>query len=220
MEELNIREIYHFFKGKIIWILITIVAIVIIGNTYTKLTRVPMYQSTTTLILANKSKEEEEYNFQFNKSLVNTYSQIVKSRTVISKVINNLKLKCSADDLANKIIVSPIQDSEVLQISVSSKSKKDVAKITDEVAKVFSEEIKNRFQLENISVLDPAEVAVSPYNINYLKDNLIYIMIGLILSCGVIFIMFYFDTSIKSSEIIEDKLNLTVLGIVPIENKE
>ena len=40
-------------------------------------------------------------------------------------------------------------------------------------------------------------------------------MAGLVLSCGLIFIVFYFDTSIKTSEEIENKLGLTVLGVVP-----
>ena len=44
---------------------------------------------------------------------------------------------------------------------------------------------------------------------------MIYLMVSLILGFGTIFIMFYFDTSVKDTEIIEDKFNLTVLGTVP-----
>ena len=40
------------------------------------------------------------------------------------------------------------------------------------------------------------------------------------LSCGLIFIGFYFDTSIKTSEEIENKLGLNVIGIVPKVTKE
>ena len=39
--------------------------------------------------------------------------------------------------------------------------------------------------------------------------------LGLIISCGIIFIKFYFDTTIKTTEEIENKLGLTVLGVVP-----
>ena len=56
--------------------------------------------------------------------------------------------------------------------------------------------------------------------LTYLKDNVIYFGIGLVLSCGVIFIMFYFDTTIKSAESIEEKLGLTVLGVVPEERRK
>ena len=32
---------------------------------------------------------------------------------------------------------------------------------------------------------------------------------------GIIFIIFYFDTSIKDAKTVEEKLDLTVLGVVP-----
>jgi len=42
-------------------------------------------------------------------------------------------------------------------------------------------------------------------------------MIGVVLSFGVVFVMYYFDTTIKSSEVVEEKLGLPVIGIVPKE---
>ena len=74
--------------------------------------------------------------------------------------------------------------------------------------------------MNNVSVVDKAVASLKPYNVNYLKDNVIYIAIGLVLSCGIIFIKFYFDTTIKTSEEIENKLGLTVIGIVPKVEKE
>ena len=69
-------------------------------------------------------------------------------------------------------------------------------------------------------VVDEAVEASKPYNINYVKENLIYILVGFVLASAIIFIIYYFDTTIKSSEIVEDKLGLTVIGIVPKEEKE
>ena len=53
--------------------------------------------------------------------------------------------------------------------------------------------------------------------VNYVKDNIIYLMIGIVLSFGIVFVMYYFDTTIKSSEVVEEKLGLPVIGIVPKE---
>jgi capsular polysaccharide biosynthesis protein len=85
---------------------------------------------------------------------------------------------------------------------------------------VFSDEIQDIYNLENVAIIDKAEEADAPYNINYVKDNVIYLMIGVVLSFGVVFVMYYFDTTIKSSETVEEKLGLTVIGIVPKESKE
>ena len=222
MEEINLSEVYSYFKTKILWILIAVVVIVILGNIFTIFTRTPMYQSNTTIVLVSEKKSEEGdvIDYQLSQNLIGTYSQIIKSRNVLNQVINNLKLKSSASELANYISASSIDATDIIQISVDYSNAKDAQKITDEVATVFAKEVKDIYDLENVTILDKAELAKDPYNVNYLKDNVIYLVISLVLSFGVVFVMYYFDTSIKSSEVVEEKLGLTVIGIVPKEERE
>lgn len=222
MEEINLSEVYSYFKTKILWILIAVVVILILGNVFTILTRTPMYQSNTTIVLVSEKKSEEGdvIDYQLSQNLIGTYSQIIKSRNVLNQVINNLKLKISASELANCISATSIDATDIIQISVDYSNAKDAQKITDEVATVFAKEVKDIYDLENVTILDKAELAKDPYNVNYLKDNVIYLVIGLVLSFGVVFVMYYFDTSIKSSEVVEEKLGLTVIGIVPKEERE
>lgn len=221
MEEINLSEVYSYFKTKILWILLAIVVIVILGNIYTIITRTPMYQSNTTIVLVGESKKEyNQSDSLLNQNLIGTYSQIIKSRKVLSQVIENLDLKMTTEELSNSITTSSVEETEIIQITVENAKAKDAQKITDEVAKVFSKEIKDIYNLENVTIIDKAELAKSPYNVNYVKDNIIYLVIGIVLSFGVVFIMYYFDTSIKSSEVVEEKLGLTVIGIVPKEERK
>ncbi len=218
MEEINLKEVYTYFKFRILWILIAIVAIVVIGNIYTIITRVPMYQSNTTLVLVGESKKGySQSDSVLNQNLIGTYSQIITSRTVLSQVIDNLKLKTTTESLSKNITTSSVEDTEIIKITVNSSKRKEAAKIADEVATVFSKEVQDIYNLENVTIIDKAEIATSPYNINYVKDNIIYLMIGIVLSFGVVFVMYYFDTTIKSSEVVEEKLGLPVIGIVPKE---
>lgn len=221
MEEINLKEVYSYFKSRLLWMILAIVVIVIIGNVYTILTRVPMYQSNTTIVLVGESKKEySQTDSQLNQNLIGTYSEIITSRKVLQQVIDNLKLKMTVDELSKNITTSSVEDTEIIRITVNNEKKKMAVKIADEVASVFSEEIQDIYNLENVAIIDKAEVAKEPYNINYVKDNVIYLMIGVVLSFGVVFVMYYFDTTIKSSEIVEEKLGLTVIGIVPKESKE
>ena len=221
MEEINLKEVYSYFKAKILWILLAIVIIVIIGNVYTIITRVPMYQSNTTIVLVGESKKEySQSDSLLNQNLIGTYSEIITSRKVLQQVIDNLKLKTTIDELSSNITTSSVEDTEIIRITVNNERKKQAAEIADEVAEVFSDEIQDIYNLENVAIIDKAEIANSPYNINYVKDNIIYLAIGIVLSFGVVFVMYYFDTTIKSSEVVEEKLGLTVIGIVPKEDKE
>lgn len=221
MEEINLKEVFGYFKSKLIWIALAIVVIMIAGNTFTLLTRVPLYQSNTTIVLASENKDNyNQTDVQLNKSLVGTYSEIIKSRKVLSQVIKQLKLDVSAETLSSHIEVTSVENTEIIKITVSNENSRKAAEITDEIAVTFAEEIKQIYHLENVSIMDQAVKANTPYNVNYLKDNLLYFVVGLVLSCMVVFVMYYFDTTIKSSEVVEEKLGLTVLGIVPKEEKE
>lgn len=221
MEEINLKEVYSYFKSRLLWMILAIVVIVIIGNVYTILTRVPMYQSNTTIVLVGESKKEySQTDSQLNQNLIGTYSEIITSRKVLQQVIDNLKLKMTVDELSKNITTSSVEDTEIIRITVNNEKKKMAAEIANEVADVFSDEIQDIYNLENVAIIDKAEVTKEPYNINYVKDNVIYLMIGVVLSFGVVFVMYYFDTTIKSSEIVEEKLGLTVIGIVPKESKE
>ena len=221
MEEINLKEVYSYFKSRLLWMILAIVVIVIIGNVYTILTRIPMYQSNTTIVLVGESKKEySQTDSQLNQNLIGTYSEIITSRKVLQQVIDNLKLKMTVDELSQNITTSSVEDTEIIRITVNNEKKKMAAEIANEVADVFSDEIQDIYNLENVAIIDKAEVAKEPYNINYVKDNVIYLMIGVVLSFGVVFVMYYFDATIKSSEIVEEKLGLTVIGIVPKESKE
>ena len=221
MEEINLSEVYSYFKTKILWIFLAVVLIIVLGNVFTLLTRTPLYQSNTTIVLVGENKSGySQTESQLNQNLIGTYSQIIKSRKVLNQVIENLDLKLTTTDLAQSITTSSVEDTEIIQITVNNPKAKDAKKTTDELAEVFAKEIKDIYHLENVEIIDKAEIAKTPYNVNYLKDNVIYLVVGLVLSFGVVFVMYYFDTSIKSSDIVEEKLGLTVIGIVPKEERE
>lgn len=216
MEEIDLKELLEYFKSKIMWIIISLIIVIGTGNVYTFLTRVPMYKSSTTIVLVNNTNSSYNSNeLQLNKNLVSTYAEIIKSRKVLKQVINNLDLQYSITDLSSNITVEAIENTEIIKISVGNDDSDRAVKIADEIASVFTAEIQTIYKLNNVSIIDRAERNITPYNINYLKDNIVYMAIALVLSCGVIFVMFYFDTTIKTSEEIESKLGLTVLGIVP-----
>ncbi|MBQ3306971.1 MAG: hypothetical protein IJG68_02130 [Bacilli bacterium] len=224
MEEIDLKDLFDYFKGKISWIIISIAIALVIGNIYTMFTRVPYYKSSTSLVLVSEhGSDNSTYNTseqQLNKNLVSTYSEIIKSKMVLNTVISNLGLNYTATELQNNIMVSSVSNTEVIRISVSDADSNLAAQIADETANVFVQEVNKFYKLNNVTVLDKAEVALKPYNVNYVKDNIIYLLVGLIISCEVIFIFFYFDTTIKTSDEIEKKLGLTVIGTVPKIGKE
>ena len=221
MEEINLKELGNYFLSHIVIILSVITVILIVGCIYSVVIKKPLYHGTTSIVLVNQNNGNTITNsdIQVNRNLVETYTQIIKSRKILSNVISQLGLTYSESVLANNVSVSAITDTDIIRVSVSDENNRLAADIANEIARVFMEDIKTRYNLQNVSVLDEAVAESSPYNVNIAKEIVLYILIGVVLGCAIVFVMFYFDTSIKSSTEIEEKFGLAVLGNVPYVEK-
>ena len=220
MEEINLKELFDYIKERILIIAVIILAILIIGSVYSLFIKTPLYKSTSTLVLVSDegTSTSNSYTTQdvtLNNQLVSTYSKIVTSHRVIDTVIENLNIDYSYSEIVKEVAVTTETGTQIIKISVSDPDKALAASITNEIVKVFGEEIKSIYKLQNVSVVDKAEEAKYPANVNYIKEAIIYILVGAVLAFGIVFVIYYFDTSIKSPEEIENKLGLPVIGVIP-----
>lgn len=224
MGEINIKDLFNFFISKIKIIGIIVGVFVILGVLYVKFLQVPMYHSATTLILVsdnnNNNSAAMQSDINLNKNLVSTYSEIVKSRTVLRKVKKELKLDMSIKELSKQIEVTSVENTEIIRIEVSDEDNKLAQKIAKEVAKTFMNEVKDIYNLTNITIIDKASLEKKPYNVSMIKQVCLFGISGLVIGSVVVFLIFYFDTSIKSSKDIEEKLGLPVIGNVTLIEKK
>ena len=65
-------------------------------------------------------------------------------------------------------------------------------------------------------MVDEAEVSDVPYNINHVKDIIIFMFIGIVIASMYVLISNMLDTTVKTSEDIEKKINLPVLAVIPV----
>ena len=205
MEEINLKDLFSFFVKKIPIILFITSIIFALGMSYSVFLKTPLYKGNTTLILVKKQTGYEQgtaaqtqNDIILNQKLVTTYSEIIKSRRVLNQVVNKLNLGYSSGELSKNITVSSVSDTEIIKISVSDENNKKASQIANTIADVFKEEVMEIYSLENVSIIDKAEVQDNPYNVQILKDVAIFLMVGLVVSVGIMFVVYYFDTSIKS----------------------
>ena len=223
MEELDLKSFFKYIISKQILVFLITIIIVIIGCTYTFNLKVPMYKSTTTVVLTtekNNLNTITQYDVTLNENLVTTYSEIIKSKRVLKQVIKKLKLNYSTGQLSGMISVNSVSDTEIISITVSNEDNKIACDIANEIANVFTKEIVDLYNIENIHVIDKAEIAKMPFNMNYKKDIIIYIITGLAFGYLIIILAFYFDTTLKSTEEVEEKLRLPLIGTIPLLNKK
>jgi len=221
MEEINLKELGSYYLTHIVFILTTMAIVLIIGCIYSVGIKKPLYHGTTSIVLATQNQNTgiTTSDIQVNKNLVGTYSHIIKSRKILSDVVRQLNLSYSEETLASNVSVTAVTDTEIIKITVSDEDNKLATQIANKIASVFMKEITNIYNLQNVSVIDEAIVESSPYNLNIVKEIILYFLIGIVISAVILFVMYYFDTSIKSSNEIEEKLGLAVLGNIPYVEK-
>lgn len=222
MEEIDLTELFDYFLKRALYIFITVIACLVIGLTYTIFLKEPKYKSDVNVIIVNKDKQTTslQSDLAANQKLAATYRELVGSRIILNQVIDNLDLNYSIGQLQQMISVENVNDTEIIKITVSSSEPKEAKVIANETAKIFQDEVKDIYNLENISIVDKAILAKEPYNINILKESVIYIALGMVLSCGVIFVIYYFDNTIKSIDQVEKRLGVPVIGTVPSVRKK
>lgn len=223
MEEIDLKELFEIFWAKKIQILLVVIIFIVMGVVYTMGFTTPKYSSSTTLVLAMAgTKESDNLNnsitttdVTLNAKLVPTYSELVKSKNVLREVISNLNINEDENSLKKDISVTSVKDTEVIKITVSHKNALYAAKIANEIAKVFSEKINEIYKINNIYIVDEAEVSETPSNINHTKDVLIFAFIGLVLSLAYTFVLNMLDTTVKTPEEIEKNYDIPVLATIP-----
>jgi capsular polysaccharide biosynthesis protein len=227
-EEISLKEIFTVLKKRLkVIIAITLIS-TIISAIVTFFILKPEYESKTTLMVGkpvHKIAVDPEaqityQEIQTNRMLVSTYGELAKSRTVLENVIRNLDLDITSEQLKDKIDVSLVKDTEIIQISVTDQDPKRAAQIANELAKSFSDQVKKTMNVENIQVIDKAVVNENPVKPRHKLNIAIAFVLGLMIGVFTSFVLEYFDTSIKTPEDVSKYLDLPVIGSIPYVEKE
>ena len=225
MEEIDLKQLFEMFWNKKAQIILIILIFMVIGVIYSVGFVTPMYSSSTTLVLAGTASSTEEQStntittadLTINSKLVATYSELVKSKNILGQVISNLGINVNEEQLRQNVQVTSVEDTELIEITVSNENAEYAAKIANEIAKVFEEKIaKEIYNINNVHIVDEATVSANPSNVNHLKDIVIFAFIGVVVASMYILIANMLDTTVKTQEDIEKEIKIPVLASIPM----
>jgi len=220
MEDLDLKEVLRMFWNKKIQIIIIVTIFILIGIVYSLKPIKPLYSASTTLVLVVSGDEEDGViteDIILNTRLISTYSELIKSKSVIREVMDNLEIdKSEEEDIKSGISVISVVDTDVIKINVINEDPEKAADVANELADVFLEKIaKEIYNIKNIKIVDEAEVDDSPVNLSNNKNVFKFAFVGIVLSFIYVVAANLLDTTIKSIEEIERKYNVKVLAAVP-----
>lgn len=216
--EIDLREILFVLRRKLLLIVIvTIVAGAATGLfSYYGIT--PLYTATSKIyILTNTSSMLNLSDLQLGSSLAADYEELIVSRPVVEKVIENKKLSMTYDELLGCISINNPTNTRIVAIQITYEDPVMAKEIANEFASVSTKQIADIMMVDEPTVVEEAVVPKGKSSPSNGKNAVLGALIGLILTAGIIIVRYLLDDTIKSADDVEKYLGLHTLAAIPEE---
>ena len=177
----------------------------------------PKYSSTTKLYVIGSDTITSISDLQIGSSLTQDYIQLIQSRPVVQTVIDNLELDRSYSELLSEITITNPSDTRMLNITVTDEDPYLAKEIADEFATVSIEKIHDIMLAEEPRMVEDGVVDTHPVSPNRKKNIVLWTFLGTFVLIFIIIVSYLLDDTLKSENDIEDRLGLTTLGEIPLE---
>jgi capsular polysaccharide biosynthesis protein len=144
-----------------------------------------------------------------NARLANTYAEIARSNAVLRNV--NIS-GFTTSQLRGSISIFAVRDTEIMRFSSTTNSPTASAAIANQVVNAFISEVYSIIEIENLYVIDQAEPNYNKVGPNVLLNTFIGLVLGGMISIGIIFLITMLDRTVSGREQVEALLEVPVLG--------
>ena len=219
MSEIDLKDLFKLLLRRW-WIIVA--GVVVFGTAayiWTNYYVVPVYSANTTLYVGKNIDQVgiESSDLYLGSNLILDYREIAKSKLVAYEVMEELGItNMSAGAMAGRISVTQRNETRVIQISVNDTDPQRAMDITNTVAKVFQKKVVEIMQVENVQIIDKAELPILPASPNSRLNIMIGPILGLAISVGIIFLLEFLDDTIKTPEDVTKHVDLPVIGTIPV----
>ena len=214
--EIDLREVFFAIRRKFLVIIATGLFFGCLACIFTKFFMTPVYTSTSSmLVLTKETTLASLADLQMGSQLTNDYRILITSRPVLEEVIGNLNLDTDYKTLTEDITVENPSDTRILNISVDNHDAELAAEIVNEISSVSSEFIGDKMEVTPPKIIEKGEIPTLKSGPSMTKNTLLGILIGLLISGGIVVVMIIMDDTIKCEDDIEKYLGIPMLASVP-----
>lgn len=105
----------------------------------------PVYKAVTTLLVEpSQDTSLNDYSaLMAGERLALTYSQMLKGPLILERVINQLGLKETPEDLSEKIIAEPVANTQLMRLTVRESSPEQAALLANTIAEIFTAHLQS-----------------------------------------------------------------------------
>ena len=182
----------------------------------------PTYSSSIMLYVNNSSFTVGDLGFSISsseisaaQSLVKTYTVLLKNRTTLEKIIEETKVPYNWEELYDMIEASPVNETEIMQVTVTSTDPYEAQKIANGIAKILPQRVLEIVEGSSMEVVDSAIAITKKVAPSITKFTAIGFILGALLSLAVLIVLALFDNTIHDEEYILNNYGYPILAKIP-----
>lgn len=224
--EINLDQFINIIKKRLVFIIIITFLSTLASVLITYFVMKPVYKANISVIIGKSADDADTKNntnryddLLLYQNSVKTYAVLATSRKVAEDVILKLNLDMTSQNLISMISAAPNTNTEFLTLTVKSQDKELAVKIANQLAQSLKEvsiAVKNQ---DAVNLVDDAQMPTQPDSPKPHLNIVIGLLLGLIVSIGLVFFMEYMDNTVKSQEELERLLELPTIGTIPTISK-
>lgn len=215
-DQIDLMEVFFAIKRRILIILATTFLCGAAAFCYSKFIITPLYTSTASiLVLTKETTLNSLADLQFGSQLKGDYSILMNSRSVVEQVIENMDLDTSYEDLCQTISLENPADTRIMRVSVTNADPVLAKDIVNQLVKVAAEYIGETMNISAPKIIEKGIVPTEKTSPNNTKNTAKGLLLGFLLSAGIVTLLTIMDDTIKSEEDIEKYLGIPMLASVP-----
>lgn len=219
-DTIDLRQLFEIVRRNLLLIVAVTVLFAAGGYLGTTFLITPQYEASAMLIVNSREGQQLQgsvTNDSLNsaKQLVETYSVILKSDTVLDQTIEDLDLPLTYDQLAAKVSITAVNDTQVMKITVQDADVNLAKDIVSNIVEQAPDVIINTVKAGSVEVVSDASANPNPVSPSKSRNTALAGILGCVLVIGILFMKSLFNNRIMTESDISQKLALPILGVIP-----
>lgn len=214
--EIDLKEVFYLLLSH--WksiFLAMLIGAAIFGAYHTFLLK-PSYQADASIYITSTDSMISFSDLQLSAALTDDYANIIKSRTVLNRVIDELDLNLNYKQLGALISVDNPDSTHIVDIKVTCDDPELSRNITNALMNISVDQIYQVIGSGEPTVIDYAMAeAVQDVTPGLKKYLMLGALLGALIVCAIVVLRMLTDTTLKSVDDIDRYLHLPVLAAVP-----
>lgn len=210
-------------RWKIVCIVTCIGVLISIIITFFLIT--PKYTVSTKLFIGKEStmdienqKKDNVYNnndIQMYQKILQTYADIIKTKTLVSTVISDNNLDLDRDDILQDLTVTAKDDTQIIEITYMNENPYIAKEVLESICNEFISYSSRLISNVNIQVVEEVFLPEKPSSPNKILNITIGFFAGFILGLLSALAFEYMDNTFDDRKKLEKEVGIAVIGDIP-----